>query len=311
MSNNTNTPNSVRVLNLIITVLLIITAMLSIVALFIIPNFDKISEIFMPLPELDSSKDFITVFDSGEADSILICSNGQKVLIDSGSEQFDNELCSKIRNKGIKELEAVFVSHLHDDHVGGLEKVAKEFKISNLIVPDLASNEESAFSVRKVKNDILNSGGNVFNAVAGMVTKCGDFEITILGYYSGQSSENNRSIFMMAKYNDFKFLFTGDAEAAAEKQLIREGINFDCDILKVAHHGSDTSTTEEFLKIATPEYAVISCGKDNEYNHPSSVVLDRLSAVGADVKRTDLQGDITFHFNSNELNVSVERLIEN
>lgn len=265
----------------------------------------------MPLPSLDNDKDFITVLDVGEADSILIYSNGQKVLIDTGHTKSDNELCAKIRNIGIKDLEAVYLTHLHDDHVGGLTKVAEEFEISNLIVPDLNSEEESAFSVRAVKNDVLNSGGNVYTAVEGMVTNCGDFEITVLGYYGEQKEENNRSLFIMARYNDFKFLFTGDAESPAEKQLIQNGINFDCDILKVGHHGGSTSTTEEFLKIATPQYAVISCGKDNQYKHPNGKVLDRLNSIGADIIRTDIQGDVTFHFNPNEINVSVERLIEN
>jgi len=310
LDNNKRKNNHINFLNIVITFLLALSVVLSIIAFLVIPNYSTIYSWFHPINPLDPNKDFITVFDVGEADATLICSNGQTVLVDTGTSEFDNDLCAEIYDFGVKKLDAVFISHLHDDHTGGLSKIVEQFKVSNLIVPDLNSKEESAFMVRKIKNDILNDGGNVYTAVTGMVINCGRFEITVLGYFDEQKDENNRSLFLMAKHNDIKFLFTGDAETEAEKTLIENNINFDCDILKVGHHGSDTSTSEDFLKISTPQYAVISCGAKNQYGHPNADVLDRLSKNGAEIRRTDVHGNITFHFYSNEINVSCENYIE-
>ena len=313
MYDNEKAKRTIKILNIIITVLLCFTAVISFFGLFILPNISGLYDAIRPIPPLDASKNFITVFNVGEADSILVCSGGQKVLIDTGTSEYVNDLCADIHNLGIKQLDAVFISHLHDDHSGGINKITEKFTVKNLIIPNLLDSKEDAFNVKNAKNDVLNAGGRVYTAVQGMVINCGEFEITVLGYYQALSDENNRSVFIMIKYNDIKFLFTGDAEKEAEDSLIKDNINFDCDILKVAHHGSSTSTTADFLRIATPEYAVISCGEDNQYDHPSEAVLKRLSnADTKEIYRTDINGDITFHFypDSDEINISVERMVE-
>lgn len=310
MNKNNHNTVGINILNVVITVLIVASLVLSVIALLIIPNFSTISTWFKPLKTIDPNKDFITVFNVGEADATIICSNGQTVLVDTGALETENDLCSEIYNLGIKKLDAVLISHFHDDHTGGLSKIIEQFKVKNLIVPDLDSKEESSFMVRIAKNDILNDGGNVYTAVEGMTLNCGRFEITILGYFDEQKDENNRSLFLMAKHNDIKFLFTGDAENEAEELLIENNINFDCDILKVGHHGSETSTSEKFLKVATPRYAVISCGSGNQYGHPSTSTLERISKSGAEIRRTDIHGNITFHFYSDEINVSCENYVE-
>lgn len=314
MQEKSHIETEVRVINIFISVLVVIAVLSSVIALFIIPNYSEISKIFKSVDPIDKTKDFITVFSVGEADAAIICSDGQTVLIDTGAKETENELCLQIYNLGIEKIDAIFISHLHDDHTGGISKVVEQFKVDNLIVPNLDSKEESAFILKSAQNDILNNGGRAYTAVEGMVVYCGRFEITVLGYYDDLSDENDRSVFIMAKHqNGNKILFTGDAEIKAENSLIENNINFDCDILKVAHHGSETSTNVDFLNIATPEYAVISCGEDNKYSHPSKELLSRLEDVGAQIKRTDLHGNVTFHFynNTNKTNVSSDRLVEN
>ena len=135
----------------------------------------------------------------------------------------------------------------------------------------------------------------------------GDFELTVLGFYPELSGENNHSIFTMAKIGDTKVLFTGDAENAAEKKILNDGINVDCDVLKVGHHGSKTSSSEQFLSAATPDYAVISCGENNKYSHPNDEILIRLKNVGAEILRTDLKGDIVFTFENNEMGYETQK----
>lgn len=271
---------------------------------------DSLRSYFIKVQEVEKESDFIKIFNVGEGDSILIHSNSQKLLIDTGPQENKAELCRDISSMGFKSLDGVIISHLHEDHIGALSKISDTFNIGTLILPDLYdSKEDYAFSAKLVKNNMLKASKRVYTAVQGMVSYCGEFEITVVGYYKELSEENDRSVIMMVKYNDIKFLLMSDAEKSAEKELIADGINFDCDILKVAHHGSNSSTSEEFLKVATPKYAVISCGMGNIYGHPNELTLDRLKDANAEIHRTDLEGDITLYFNNNTVDIVSEKLI--
>ena len=121
------------------------------------------------------------------------------------------------------------------------------------------------------------------------------------------TEENNQSVIVMAELDGIKFLFTGDAEAKAEQALLDEGINIDCDVLKVGHHGSSSSSSQSFLAAATPEYAAISVGENNIYSHPSSSVVSALEDCGAQILRTDTDGDITFYIENGEIRTETEK----
>lgn len=243
------------------------------------------------------SDDFVAMLDVGQGDSILICSNGEAALIDTGTQMGSRALLTDIRSYGVEELDALILSHSHDDHSGGAEYLLKNIEVENVIVPDFKSDEK----VTELNSSISKSGAARYTAVDGMIINVGDFELTVL--YSDNSDEdiNNRSIILMAAAHGKKFLFTGDAETPLEKDLIEGNINFDCDVLKVGHHGSRTSTSKDFLNIATPEYALISVGVDNSYGHPSKEVVERLEQNGAKVYRTDYEGDIVFSLVNGEL----------
>ena len=137
--------------------------------------------------------------------------------------------------------------------------------------------------------------------------RLGEFEITVLGVFDDRKNENNRSIIAVAEIDGIKFLFTGDAEEKEEKYLLGEQLNLDCDVLKVPHHGSSTSSSKEFLNAVTPEYAVISVGENNVYGHPHKETLQALTEANAKVYRTDQSGDITFNVNDGKITVETEK----
>jgi len=205
----------------------------------------------------------------------------------------------------VESIDVAIISHLHSDHVGGLPKIANDYKIENLIMPPLKSNSITA--AKNGKDTAIKSGTQVYDAESGMNFELGEFKITLLSGSNDEANENNRSLFVMAEIDDTNFLFTGDAETKVEKQLLNSGADIDCDILKVGHHGSDSSSSEAFLEAATPEYAVISVGESNMYSHPHDVTLRSLKTIGAEIYRTDKMGDITFDMTDNKIEIAQEK----
>lgn len=256
---------------------------------------------------IDTSKDFVKIMDVGQGDGILIYSNGCSAVIDAGPASKADDICLDLDNAGIKDIDAVMITHLHTDHAAGLPKIAERYKIDNLILPEIEENAEAAEAVKTAKQLVSEQNGNVFSAVQGMNFEIGEFEVTILAYYDEMSGENNKSVITMAEIGGLKFLFTGDAESEAERALLDEGLNVDCDVLKVGHHGSNSSSVKTFLKAASPEFAAISVGKDNMYSHPSKKVTDALNSCGAEIFRTDLVGDIIFNVENGKIRAETER----
>ncbi len=258
--------------------------------------------------KLDGTVDFVRFLDVGQGDSVLIQSNGRTMLIDTGDLDTQIDLCTKLNKCGIKRLDAVLISHYHMDHIGGLEAAAQRFHIRNLILPSAGHPQDGTEAAKAAAATVRKSDGGVYTAVDGMNFSIGDFLVTVLYYPDVEDSdeENARSLFVMAQIKDKKFLFTGDAESLSEQQLLAQNFDIDCDVLKVAHHGSNTSTTEPFLDACTPEYAVISCGRYNTYGHPSGDVLSRLEERETELYRTDNSGDITFYVEDSGIKVQTE-----
>lgn len=268
---------------------------------------ENLQQVFNPAAAFDASVDFVKITDVGQADCVLIYSNGCSALIDVGTEDSTSDILEDLDSARIKELDALIVTHLHTDHAGGLPELAKRRKIDNLIIPELNNYAEAAGLVKTAKQTVTANGGNAYTAVQGMNFKIGEFTVTLLAYYDDMQEENNQSVIVMAELDGIKFLFTGDAEAKAEQALLDEGINIDCDVLKVGHHGSSSSSSQSFLAAATPEYAAISVGENNIYSHPSSSVVSALEDCGAQILRTDTDGDITFYIENGEIITETEK----
>ena len=274
-----------------------------------IPTWDNIF-ISLGLKEgvTGEDDDFIVFLDVDQGDGALIVSNGQTALIDGGEDEFSERTYNKIRGYKVTDLDLIVASHIHSDHIAAIPFFMERLKTGNIIIDDSKNRTEGDIkSLNKILGICEDKKTKVFSPIRATVVNVGDFELTVLGFYPELSGENNHSIFTMAKIGDTKVLFTGDAENAAEKKILNDGINVDCDVLKVGHHGSKTSSSEQFLSAATPDYAVISCGKNNKYSHPNDEILIRLKNVGAEILRTDLKGDIVFTFENNEMGYETQK----
>ena len=271
----------------------------------IVSNID-FSNIFSN-KDFDTKSDFVRIIDVGQGDSILIYSNGYSALIDTGLSVSAAEICNALEACSIKELDVLFVTHTHSDHIGSAIDIAEVYGVKNLILPTLSNKSDGKAEALVCKSMVEEKGGKVFNAVTGMNFKIGEFEITVLAADRKFDSENDCSLVTAAKILDFKFLFAGDIEANGEKALLEDNLNLKADVLKVAHHGSSTSSKEDFIKAVRPRYAAISVGKDNEYAHPHNEVLSLLERVGAGVYRTDRNGDITFYIENGKIKPETER----
>lgn len=269
---------------------------------------DKIRGTLAPtVSDFDKTQDFVKIMDVGQADAALIYSNGCSAVIDAGLTSSADDISADLRSADIKDIDALLITHLHMDHAGALAKIAMSFPIDNLIIPNRDSSAEAMPTVNEAEKRVVAEKGRVFTATEGMNFNIGEFEVTVLAYFPDATKENDRSVITMAKIGDKKFLFTGDAEKATESDVLAEKLNIDCDVLKVGHHGSNSSSTAAFLKAASPEYAAISVGKDNMYSHPSNKTVTALKNCGAKVYRTDKNGDISFYVENGNIRVETEK----
>ena len=238
--------------------------------------------------------DFVSFLSVGQGDSAIIYSNGYTALIDTGTSMSGFTVVKELRKCGINRVDVLILTHPHDDHIGGAEYLIEEMAVSNMVLSNVLPNEDdNAQCLNYLKQSASDKQIDCYTATQGMVINIGNFELTVLMSDDEAKDENDTSVIIMAKNGDTEFLFTGDAEAVTERKLIKENINFDCDVLKVGHHGSNSSSIAEFLEIASPQYAVISVG-ENSYGHPHNDVLERLENINATVLRTDTYGNITF-----------------
>ncbi len=254
----------------------------------------------------DESQDFVKVIDVGQAECILIYSNGYSALIDTGLASTVNDVCEILNECGIEKLDVMLLTHLHNDHTGGVSGILELFSVENLILPELSAYSEGLSAAQLAINTVTKAGGEVHSATQGMNFNIGEFELTVLASYGDMEDENNRSVVTVAKIGDKKFLFTGDAETVVEEALLKEGLDLKCDVFSAGHHGSSTSNSEKFLRAVDPHYAVISVGEGNMYGHPHNEVLATFEYLGVEVLRTDRQGDITFYIENGAISPETE-----
>ena len=246
----------------------------------------------------------VNYIDVGQGDSIFIqLPNNETMLIDAGEAYESDSVINYLNNLGIKKIDYVVGTHPHTDHIGGLEEVINTFDIGSIYMPRASSTSKT---YEDLLTTISNKGLKVKTAKSEVVVLDDDnLKLEFIAPNSDNYSElNNYSAVLKLTYLDNTFLFMGDAETLSENEVT---CDVEADVIKVGHHGSDSSSGIEFVKKVSPEYAIIMVGEGNSYNHPYQSIIDRYENVGAKVLRTDLDGNIVCDSDGKEVSCSGDK----
>lgn len=263
----------------------------------------------------------IYLVDVGQGDCIIIQTKNKNIIIDSGEGNSDNKydygknvVFNHLLKIGITKIDYMIYSHMDSDHAGGLMYILENMNVENVLIgiqAEASENLDTLLNILKEKKDtklsILKSGDKI------NLDKCCYIDVLwpVEKELIQENTLNNNSLVFKFFYNDFSILFTGDIEEIAERKIIEKyGEFLKSDVLKVAHHGSKSSTIILFLEYVNPKIALIGVGKDNKFNHPSDIVIKRLNNINCKIYRTDLNGEVIFKINSNKIKIKEKERVK-
>ncbi|MCD7763105.1 MAG: MBL fold metallo-hydrolase [Lachnospiraceae bacterium] len=232
----------------------------------------------------------IHILDVGQGLSVLVEADGYSMLYDGGGREYSSYVVAYLKEKGIETLSYLVASHYDEDHISGLIGVLNTTTVETALTPDYEADSDIYQSFRSM---LEGSGAAEVHPAAGDIYQLGSAEIQILNPTAyTYEDENDNSIAIRIEYGDFSCILTGDAEEAAEADMIASGYILDSDLYVAGHHGSSSSSSEAFVSAVSPDYVVISAGAGNSYGHPTERTLSTIKQSGAELYRTDVQGEI-------------------
>ncbi|MBQ9760456.1 MAG: MBL fold metallo-hydrolase [Clostridia bacterium] len=240
--------------------------------------------------------------DVGQGDATLLRTLDGDILIDAGTDDTQDRLCLHLENLGVTSLLLAIFTHSDEDHIGGADGVLRKFPTETVWISEFFEDSECT---RLLISAAVDTGAQIQTVSASSHRKIGDVALSVLspmGSMDG-ASVNDKSLVLKLVCGEASALLMGDAESATEALLLEQydHAQFNCDVLKLGHHGASTSSSEAFLNTVRPQYAVISCGAANYYGHPHGETLARLQSVGATVLRTDRLGDVVLMTDGKEI----------
>lgn len=260
-----------------------------------------------PLPVPDDGEVMFHFIDVGQGDAILVTSKDGNMLIDTSEQGARDDLDGYLKAAGIEKLKYLVLTHPDADHIGNADYIINNYEIENVVMTDHVATTKT---YERLLDAIEDRNVNVIIPEPGYEFSIGALKNTVLAPTEKYDDPNEMSIVIKAVYGSTSVMLTGDAEKESESDICNywSAEALECDILKVGHHGSGTSTTAKFLNAVSPEIAVISCGEGNKYGHPHSESVERLEKAGVKIYRTDIEGSIIFRTDGKEFNlVGVEK----
>lgn len=257
------------------------------------------------LPEGELQVHFLDV---GNADSILVRSGEHQMLIDGGESGDGDTIIDYLQEQGVDKLDLVIATHPDTDHIGGLSDVLEVFPVEQVLMTFMDDEHTpTSKTYERLLTTLDEQNLTVIEAESGQQYTLGEATIDILGPLEQYDETNNMSVVSRITFGNHRFLLMGDAEQEAEEALIQSGVDLSADVLKTGHHGSRSSTGEDFLGVVSPTHAVISCGVDNRYGHPHPETLETLQNQGVQIWRTDTDSTIVMTSDGVELTIDTAK----
>ncbi|MCL2826627.1 MAG: MBL fold metallo-hydrolase [Eggerthellaceae bacterium] len=247
----------------------------------------------------------VEFIDVGQGDAALISCDGEHMLIDGGPTAESSKMYTILKDKGISHLDYVVFSHTDEDHVGGLSGALQYADVGACYGPTDARDTKAFASFKKRLTD---QGKGITVPDGTLDFALGGAEVTLMHVTVEGTDTNDDELVARIVYGSTSFLFTGDISSEAEKSLVDSGADIESTVLKVPHHGSNSSSSYAFLRAVNPSISVISVGADNDYGHPTEKVLSRYRDLGCALYRTDLQGDVTATSDGQTVTVQTARV---
>ncbi|MBN2016206.1 MBL fold metallo-hydrolase [Candidatus Dojkabacteria bacterium] len=245
--------------------------------------------------------------DVGQGDSILIStSNYQNILIDGGeSEEVLVEL-GEVMPFWDKKIDVVIGTHADSDHIGGLSFVLENYDVDVFITSDLEIRDDNLDRIKDIGYEM---GIEMKEFIAGDSIDIDGVHLDCLWPEEPFEAENDNqnSVVLRGYYGDFSFLLTGDIESEQESEIVSSNSDINSLVLKAAHHGSKTATSDDFLTAVNPDYIIISCGYDNKFGHPAEEIIDKISSYNIEILRTDRNGRIEFTVGNGAIYMELEK----